>query len=82
VTTFNCLNAIKAQSNLPTFTDAPPIRRAAQSFFICFLKEEANAGRLEVHDSMRAARQFLAMISDQLFWPAINRRVSKRRSVA
>jgi TetR/AcrR family transcriptional regulator of autoinduction and epiphytic fitness len=32
-----------------------------------YLKEEANGGRLEIHDTMRAARQFLAMISDQLF---------------
>jgi len=28
-------------------------------------------GRLEIHDTMRAARQFLAMISDQFFWPAM-----------
>lgn len=36
-----------------------------------YLKKEANAGRLQILDESRIARQFLAMISDQLFWPAM-----------
>lgn len=34
-------------------------------------EKEANAGRLQILDESRIARQFLAMISDQLFWPAM-----------
>ncbi len=36
-----------------------------------YMKKEANAGRLQILDESRIARQFLAMISDQLFWPAM-----------
>ncbi|MFT4113924.1 TetR/AcrR family transcriptional regulator [Silvibacterium sp.] len=36
-----------------------------------YLKQERAAGRLKVEDPKRAARQFLAMIADQLFWPAL-----------
>ncbi len=36
-----------------------------------YLKAEADAGYLTLEDSQRAARQFLAMIADQLFWPPL-----------
>ncbi len=36
-----------------------------------YLKAEADAGHLTLEDSQRAARQFLAMIADQLFWPPL-----------
>ena len=36
-----------------------------------YLQSEVNAGTLDVKDVRRAARQFFAMIADQLFWPAM-----------
>ena len=36
-----------------------------------YVKIEMDAGNLKTADPMRAARQFLAMISDQLFWPSM-----------
>jgi AefR-like transcriptional repressor, C-terminal domain len=38
-----------------------------------YLTAESSAGHLNVSDATRAARQFLAMISDQVFWPAMLR---------
>lgn len=36
-----------------------------------YLNGETNARRLRIEDTRRAARQFLAMIADQVFWPAM-----------
>jgi TetR/AcrR family transcriptional regulator of autoinduction and epiphytic fitness len=36
-----------------------------------YVKSESNAGRLKTDDPRKTARQFLAMISDQVFWPAL-----------
>ena len=36
-----------------------------------YVQHEMAAGRLQSGDAKRAARQFLAMISDQVFWPAL-----------
>ncbi len=36
-----------------------------------YVKKEADSGYLKVDDPKRAARQFLAMIADQIFWPAL-----------
>lgn len=38
-----------------------------------YMKREMDAGRLKTEDPKRPARQFLAMISDQVFWPALLR---------
>jgi TetR/AcrR family transcriptional regulator, regulator of autoinduction and epiphytic fitness len=36
-----------------------------------YVQKEADAGRLNTDDPQRTARQFLAMILDQVFWPAL-----------
>jgi TetR/AcrR family transcriptional regulator, regulator of autoinduction and epiphytic fitness len=36
-----------------------------------YVRAESHAGRLKIEDPARAARQFLAIISDQVFWPAL-----------
>ncbi|HEY0264264.1 MAG TPA: TetR/AcrR family transcriptional regulator [Granulicella sp.] len=44
----------------------PYIQRVSE-----YLKGETAAGRLRIEDTQRAARQFLAMIADQVFWPLL-----------